>query len=231
MTTPNDLLDQKTRIQLAKAFLTEHPEESITTASRIYQLTRTTLSSSIHTTPHLHRRGGQNRILTLTQEQSINRFIQSYLEHGHLPTKGVILGAITHLRKLESLPPPSESWFKKWWKTQPIHKIKTKPIARDRISAQDTKEVKEWFKKYREVVDKYHVQKQDIFNFDEPGFRVGCPRGEEIYVPLDVKEVRFIYFISNILINYSGTLLAPKIDVQLQSLRQLQPVDSHSLQS
>jgi hypothetical protein len=142
-----------------------------------------------------------------------------------------ILGAITHLRKLESLPPPSESWFKKWWKTQPIHKIKTKPIARDRISAQDTKEVKEWFKKYREVVDKYHVQKQDIFNFDETGFRVGCPRGEEIYVPLDVKEVRFIYFISSILINYSGTLLAPKIDVQLQSLRQLKPVDSHSLQS
>jgi hypothetical protein len=91
--------------------------------------------------------------------------------------------------------------------------------------------VKEWFKKYREVVDKYHVQKQDIFNFDETGFRVRCPRGEEIYVPLDVKEVRFIYLISNLLINYSGNLLAPKIDVQLQSLRLLQLVDSHSLQS
>jgi hypothetical protein len=93
------------------------------------------------------------------------------------------------------------------------------------------KEVKEWFKKYREVVDKYHVEKQHIFNFDETGFRVGCPRGEEIYVPLDVKEVRFIYFISNLLINYSGTLLAPKIDVQLQSLRLLQLVDSHSHRS
>ena len=229
MTTPNALNDRKTRIQLAKAFLTEHPEESITTASKIYQLTRTTLSSSIHAPllPH----GGQNRILTLSQEQSINRFIQSYLEHGHLPTKGVILGAITHLRRLESLPPPSDAWFKKWWKTQPIHKIKTKPIARDRISAQDMKEVKEWFKKYREVVDKYHVEKQHIFNFDETGFRVGCPRGEEIYVPLDVKEVRFIYFISNLLINYSGTLLALKIDVQLQSLRLLQLVDSHSHRS
>jgi hypothetical protein len=93
------------------------------------------------------------------------------------------------------------------------------------------KEVKEWFKKYREVVDKYHVEKQYIFNFDETGFRVGCPRGEEIYVPLDVKEVRFIYFISNLLINYTGTLLALKIDVQLQSLRLLQLVDSHSHQS
>jgi hypothetical protein len=138
MTTPNALNDRKTRIQLAKAFLTEHPEESITTASKIY---RTTLNSSIHA-PHIPH-GGQNRILTLSQEQSINRFIQLYLQHGHLPTKGVILSAITHLRRLESLPPPSDAWFKKWWKTQPIHKIKTKLIARDRISAQDIKEVKE----------------------------------------------------------------------------------------
>ena len=43
MTTPNAPNDQKTRIQLAKAFLTEHPEESITTASRIFKLTRTTV--------------------------------------------------------------------------------------------------------------------------------------------------------------------------------------------
>jgi hypothetical protein len=205
MTTPNALDDQKTRIQHAKAFLTEHPEETITTASRIFKLSRTTLSSSIHATPHV-RHGGQNRILTPSQEQSINRFIQSYLDHNQLPTKGVILGAITYLRRLESLPPPSNSWFKKWWKTQPIHKIRTKPIARVRISAQDTKEVKEWFKKYKEAVDKYQVQKENIFNFDETGFRVGCPRGEEIYVPLDVKEVRIIYFISNLLTNYSGTL-------------------------
>jgi hypothetical protein len=56
MTTPNALNDRKTRIQLAKAFLTEHPKESITTASKIYQLTRTTLSSSIHA-PHVPHGG------------------------------------------------------------------------------------------------------------------------------------------------------------------------------
>jgi hypothetical protein len=191
MTTPNALDDQKTRIQHAKTFLTDHPEETIATASRIFKLSRTTLSSSIHATPYV-RQGGHNRILTPSQEQSLHRFIKSYLDHNQLPTQGVVLGAITYLRRLESRPPPSDSWFKKWWKTQPMHKIKTKPIARDRISAQDTKEVKEWFKKYKEVVDKYQVQKKDIFNFDETGFRVGCPRGEEIYVPLDVKEVRII---------------------------------------
>jgi hypothetical protein len=192
MTTPNALLDQKTRIQHAKAFLIDNPQETIATASRIFQLSRTTLSSSIYAKPYL-RKGGQNRILTPSQEQSLNRFIQSYLNHGQLPTRGVVLGAISHLRKLDGKPRPSDSWFTKWWKTQPIHKITTKPIARDRVSAQDVKEVKEWFKKYKEAVKKYQVQRQDIFNFDETGFRVGCPKGEEIFVPLDVKEVRILY--------------------------------------
>jgi hypothetical protein len=196
MTTLNALLDQKTRIQHAKAFLTDYPQETIATASRIFRLSRTTLSSSIHAKPKPKpylRKGGQNRILTPSQEQSLNRFIQSYLNHGQLPTRGVVLGAITCLRKLEGKPRPSDSWFTKWWKTQPIHKITTKPIARERISAQDIKEVKEWFKKYKEAVKKYQVQRQDIFNFDETGFRVGCPKGEEIFVPLDVKEVRILY--------------------------------------
>ncbi len=194
MTTPNALLDQKTRIQHAKAFLIDNPQETIATASRIFQLSRTTLSSSIYATPKPYlRKGGQNRILTPSQEQSLNRFIQSYLNHSQLPTRGVVLGAITCLRKLDGKPRPSDSWFTKWWKTQPIHKITTKPIARDRISAQDVKEVKEWFKKYKEAVKKYQVQRQDIFNFDETGFRVGCPKGEEIFVPLDVKEVRILY--------------------------------------
>src|SRR3981189_3783942 len=124
MTTPNALLDQKTRIQHAKAFLIDNPQETIATASRIFRLSRTTLSSSIHAKPKPYlRKGGQNRILTPSQEQSLNRFIQSYLNHGQLPTRGVVLGAITCLRKLEGKARPSESWFTKWWKTQPIHKI------------------------------------------------------------------------------------------------------------
>src|SRR5260370_17226252 len=193
MATPNETFDLPTRIEQAKAWLQEHDNETITTASHIFKLTRTTLSSAIHRPSSQY--GGQNQILTSSQEQSINLFIQSYLNHGLLPTKGVLLSAITRLRALENKPPPSASWFQKWWKSQPLHKIKTKPIARVRISAQDTKEVKEWFKKYKEAVGKYQVQKENIFNFDETGFRVACPRGEEIYVPLYIKKVIIIPFI------------------------------------
>ena len=69
-----------TRLQEAKAWLREHQEETITTASRIFQLNRTTLAYSIQKAKHLN--GGQNRILTSSQERVIHQFIESYLDHG-----------------------------------------------------------------------------------------------------------------------------------------------------
>src|SRR5258705_451573 len=168
MATPNETFDLPTRIEQAKAWLQEHDNETITTASHIFKLTRTTLCSAIHRPSSQY--GGQNQILTSSQEQSINLFIQSYLNHGLLPTKGVLISAITRLRALENKPPPSASWFQKWWKTQPLHKIKTKPIARVRITAQDKDEVSQWFVKYKEVVKKHEVSRKDIWNFEESGF-------------------------------------------------------------
>jgi hypothetical protein len=190
MATPNEDSDTKARTQLAKEWLQEHENESIATAARIFNLNRTSLSYSIRKANNRPGSGGGlNRILTTGQEQSLNQFIRSYLDHGLLPTKGVILSAITRLKALENKPPPSTSWFRKWWKTQPLHKIKTKPIARVRITAQDQEEVRQWFARYRQVLREHRISRGNVWNFDETGFRVGCPKGEEIYVPLDVKEV------------------------------------------
>jgi hypothetical protein len=145
MATPNDTLDVHTRIQLAKEWLKEagNNDEMLVTAARIFKVTRTSLSYSGYQATN-RPAGGGNRILTPNQENSLNGFIRSYLDHGLLPTKGVLLSAIKHLRGLENKPPPSNSWFQKWWKTQPLHKITTKPIALVRITAQDKEEVSQW---------------------------------------------------------------------------------------
>jgi hypothetical protein len=195
MATPNEALDTKTRIQLAKEWFQQHQNgtkpESITTAARIFKINRSSLIYSIEKA-NTGPQGGQNRILTTSQDGSIRQFIQSYLNHGLLPTKGVLMSAITRLRALENKPPPSDRWFQQWHKRQPLHKIKTKPIARVRITAQDKQEVSQWFVKYREAVKTHRIaSRKDIWNFDETGFQVGCVKGEYIYVPLDVKEVSY----------------------------------------
>jgi hypothetical protein len=147
MATPNEEASLQTRIQQAKTFLQEHDIETVTTAARIFKIPRSTLSSSIQR-KHTQRQGGLNRILSSSQELVINQFIQSYLDYNLLPTKTVILEAIGYMRKQENKPPPSKAWFQKWWKTQPLHKITTKPTARAGITAQDKQEVEEWFKQY-----------------------------------------------------------------------------------
>jgi hypothetical protein len=181
--------EAKAKLLEAKQWLQENPEESITTASRIFKLPPTTLSSSIKRKSR--RNGGNNRILTSGQEKSIHQFIESYLDHGLLPTKGILQAVISRLRQLENKKPPSNSWFQKWWKTQPLHKIKTKPIAHERIAAQDKDEVVSWFKQYRDALEEHNIESKNIWNFDETGFRIGCPKGQEIYVPYDVKEVSY----------------------------------------
>jgi hypothetical protein len=72
-----------------------------------------------------------------------------------------------------------------------LRKIKTKPIAHNRVTAQDKEEVKEWFKRYIQTLKKYNIDRKHIWNFDETGFRVGCPKGETIYVPVEITEVSY----------------------------------------
>jgi hypothetical protein len=93
----------------AKQFLIEHPAETQATAAQIFKLYPKTLSNSITRIPSRH--GGQNKILTESQERAIHTFIRSYLQHNQKPTRPIVLSAITHLRTQENKPRPSESWF------------------------------------------------------------------------------------------------------------------------
>jgi hypothetical protein len=67
--------------------------------------------------------------------------------------------------------------------------IKTKAIARVRVSAADVEEVKEWFHGFCTYCEKYDIKARDMLNFNEAGFRVGVAPREEIVVPTYVKEV------------------------------------------
>ena len=47
-----------------------------------------------------------------------------------------------------------------------------------------------WFEKYRDCLEEYKITKgKDLLNMDELGARIGCPTGEHVFVPLEVKEM------------------------------------------
>jgi hypothetical protein len=50
--------------------------------------------------------------------------------------------------------------------------------------------VKDWFKEYHNTLAEYKITKaKNVLNMDELGARVGCPRGEHVVVPIEVKEL------------------------------------------
>jgi len=83
------------------------------------------------------------------------------------------------------------SWLTKFLKKelQEFHTIKTKPIALQRVVAQDYDTVVNWFRKYQDFIREEGIKGEDIWNMDETGFRVGIPGGQTVIVPLEVTEL------------------------------------------
>lgn len=75
------------------------------------------------------------KILKSELDMIIIQFIRSLLATGIQPSHGVILGAIVAL-KLAQNPhkkPPTERWFRLWWKSNKLHKIKTNVTTTQRM--------------------------------------------------------------------------------------------------
>ena len=178
------------RLKDAKQWLEDNPTESCVTASRLFKVNYQSLYSSINR-PHIRRRGGQNKILQEHQTRAIHSFIRDLLSYGIQPTVTLVFQSICTLKRASnpSAKPPTKAWFGGWWKANKLHKIKSKPLAALRITAQDTAEIRLWFQGYIRTIAEMGIQRRNILNFDETGFRVGCPKGQYLLVPKDVAEV------------------------------------------
>ena len=201
VSSPIDSL--RARIHNAKAFLRENPTEKIAAAAVMFELSHSTLYNSLarDKKPKSRARGGkhggQNKILKEHQEKAVKQFIQSLLMYSIKPSYDVVYNAIVSLKHAQNpgKKAPSKRWFSTWWKNKGLHKIKTKPIAAVRFTAAQKKDVKAWFVGYRKVLKALEIRdKKNVINFDEAGFRVGCMKGHEILVPIDIKEVCMYLF-------------------------------------
>jgi hypothetical protein len=227
MTDSTNASDEADPMELALQFLYDYPTEKPATAARIYNVNCSTLRTIIQrrkakTTRELVVNGGQNKILSEAQILAIYHYVRDSYYAGYGASKSMVRSAIAHLRAKE-IPPkpePSERWFQTFLKQH--HKlfnvIKTKAIARVRVSAQDVEVVEDWFGIYMAWCYKHDIKAENIYNFDETGFRVGVAPGEEIIVPADVTEVYSLNSYSNSmnLLFFRCTLECPKIESLLQ---------------
>ncbi len=175
-------------MEQAKQFLMENPTESIAVAAKIFNVNVKTLTSSIERGSS-DKKGGQNKIMQEHETKAIDGFIRSLLVNEIPPTGGIVFSAIIGLKRAHNQKAPSRRWFRTWWKQSNLHKIKTKPLSIIRFAAAQESDVIDWFVQYKSVIKALKIRRRrNIINFDEAGFRLGCLKGKEIMVPLDIRE-------------------------------------------
>ncbi len=156
---PNQINDIPTCIRKVKEFLQKNPKEHLITVARIYNLSESTLRSSISRSRTM-KHGGHNQILEEYQKQALHLFIQLLLACQIQPTYQLIYNAICGLKHTQNpnLKSSSLSWFSRWWKQNELHKIKAKPLAVVHLTAQQEQEVICWFREYQTTIKKYRIK-------------------------------------------------------------------------
>jgi hypothetical protein len=75
----------------------------------------------------------------------------------------------------------SEQWSRRFLDRHPeLHKMKQKPIELARKLAHDPAVLLNWFKRFEALRTQFGVCNEDIWNFDETGFRIGVGKSQWI---------------------------------------------------
>jgi hypothetical protein len=182
-------------IAQATTFKLDNPTESSSTAARIYKVNEGSVRQRMRRRkqPQPKQHGGHNKVLSDVQIEAIRKYVEDMYLSGFGATKGMVYSAISHLRQAQYPPkePPSWRWFQQFLKARPdlFKAVKTKPIAYNRISAQDISDVQSWFKGYKAWCEEHKIRDKDVINFDEAGFQIGVSYSEEIIVPAYITKV------------------------------------------
>jgi hypothetical protein len=172
---PNQINNISTRLCKVKEFLQKNSKEQAITAACIYNLPESTLWSSIQSTKKIHDK--HNKLLQKHEKNAIHQFIWSLLACHIQSMSQLIYNVICNLKHAQNsidFRSSSLSWFRKWWKQNDLHRIKTKSLAAVWLTAQWEEKIIQWFKEYQAIMKKYEIKRRNIVNFDEADFCVSC---------------------------------------------------------
>ena len=78
-------------------------------------------------------------------------------------------------------PPPqvSQHWARRFRKRPPEYLVRKQRVQEiDRKNAQGPDVIQEWLQKFKVICGEHEIPPQDIYNFDESGFRIGVGRNQ-----------------------------------------------------
>jgi len=135
--------------------------------------------------------GGQNKTLSEAQEAALCLYMDRCIALGRPAKKKHIRAAANSILRGDGIQKQvSQWWTKRFLKRHPIyHKRKTKSLSAERQAAQQQEDIQRHFRDFEKTVIQYNIQLEDIHNFDESRFRIGCLRGQVVWTYADIRAV------------------------------------------
>lgn len=204
----SDYFEVESRTQEAIAYKRQHPEASFRWLGRQFNVGK----DRIHrrwTGRHSSKsdRDSTNLKLDSYQDKALCWYLVRLWEIGVPLRFSHIISAANEVLAAaypsdEDPPTVSDRWPPRWLARHTEFTVRReKSIEIERQRAMNVEQIQDFFEKFRSVVDQYKIERDDTWNMDETGIRVGVGRGQWVIVPAGEDYGRF----TNLIGSYGDT--------------------------
>ena len=130
--------------------------------------------------------GGHNKALSVEQEKALLLYIDQCHELGRAcKHKHIELAANSLLLASSSIHTVSASWTTRFIKRIGCLRHRTKPLSVERKAAQKRADIELHFEKFRRQYQELRMKPENLHNFDETGFQIGCLGTQIVFTRTD----------------------------------------------
>jgi hypothetical protein len=151
---------------------------SYSAAAKAYDITRSTLQRRLIGTQARFGSIARNRLLTLTEEEILVRWILSMDKRG-MPLRVAAVRDMANLliaqhREKADIQLVGQNWVRNLINRHDTLKSKyNRKYDYQRAKCEDPELIQGWFRRVRATIIEYGILEDDIYNFDETGFQMG----------------------------------------------------------
>jgi hypothetical protein len=170
-------VNKEGRLALASHARKNNQISSTREAARTYRVAKSTLQGRQNGRQSRQEAAAKRRLLLPHEEQELVTWIGSMQRRGFPPFLINVREMAYALRKRrlgKSAKPIGRCWVTRWLTS---HKDVKTSLSRSRdyqrFKNENRHQIQPWFQQVKDVIDKYHIHVDDIYNFDETGFAMG----------------------------------------------------------
>jgi DDE superfamily endonuclease/Tc5 transposase DNA-binding domain len=160
-------------IQAVRTYRTR-PHLKLSYLARVYHIPRTTLFNRLHGKPSRQETRPNSQKLTSLEESVIVRHILDLDSRSFPPRKSCVEDMANRILTDRNARRVGKNWTSNFVRRQPDLRTRfNRAIDYQRVLSEDPDAYNAWFRLVRNTIDKYGIQEEDIYNFDETGFVMG----------------------------------------------------------